>query len=220
MLDFTGKFSDTVLDLPDRDDAATGTPGMPLIKRSIDLFICGVLLLPAALVTAVVILLLNRRYNPGPLFYVQRRMGYQCKPFHVVKFRTMLPADAVQRTAEGPLELDRITPLGSFLRKTRLDELPQIFNVIKGEMSLIGPRPDTYEFAAHYLDTVPGYRARHAVRPGISGFAQTEVGYVTGSAGTRLKVRADLHYIQNLSLAMELWLMWRTLTVVVFRKGI
>lgn len=219
MLDFSGKFADQGLDGADRE-ADSNSRWLPVAKRAIDLFICGVLLLPAALVTAAVVLLLNRRYNPGPLFYVQRRMGHECKPFNVVKFRTMLPAEAVVRTAEDPLEVDRITPLGAFLRKTRLDELPQIFNVLKGEMSLIGPRPDTYEFAEHYLDTVPGYRARHAVKPGISGFAQTEVGYVIGSAGTAMKVRADLHYIANLSLAMELWLMWRTLTVVVFRKGI
>lgn len=112
-----------------------------------------------------------------------------------------------------------IARLGSVLRKTRLDELPQVINVIRGEMSLIGPRPDFYEHALVYLQTVPGYRERHAVLPGISGYAQIEVGYVDGLDGLRDKVAADLVYVRNASFRFDLWFTWRTLSVVLGRHG-
>ena len=112
-----------------------------------------------------------------------------------------------------------ITRLGQILRKTRLDELPQAINVLMGDMSLIGPRPDYFEHAKVYVGTVPGYRERHIVRPGISGYAQIEVGYAAGLETLQRKVSADLYYIRNASILFDLQIAWRTIMVVLLRKG-
>jgi len=187
-------------------------------KRVIDI-VLSLLLVPVVVLVALVLLCLNPFLNRGPLFFVQKRMGRFCVPFNAIKFRSMTGEPENLRSAECPLEVDRITPVGQFMRQTRLDELPQIFNVLKGEMSLIGPRPDYYEHALHFMQSVPGYRNRHMVRPGISGLAQTEIGYASGSEETRRKVQADLYYMSNTGLRMELWLIWRTLSVIIHRKG-
>ena len=105
------------------------------------------------------------------------------------------------------------------MRKSRLDEIPQIINVLRGEMSLIGPRPDCYEHAETYIESIPGYRERHAALPGISGLAQTEVGYVQGIDATRLKVAADLDYINRQSFRLDTCILWRTLKIVAGRGG-
>ena len=110
-------------------------------------------------------------------------------------------------------------PIGWLLRRTHIDELPQLLNVLKGEMSLIGPRPDYFEHAQVYLGVVPGYRERHIVKPGISGYAQIEVGYADGIETVQRKVNADLHYIRNASFLFDTWIAWRTIIVVVTRKG-
>ena len=123
------------------------------------------------------------------------------------------------RSAEDPLEHDRITPLGHLLRRSRIDELPQVVNVLRGEMSLIGPRPDYFHHARRYMRSVPGYRRRHDVRPGISGLAQTDLGYVDCSEGTRRKVALDLRYVEEMSLRLDLYVFWRTLVTVFGRKG-
>ncbi|MEL7115633.1 MAG: sugar transferase [Pseudomonadota bacterium] len=179
----------------------------------------SVLLLPVLAFFSVALLVLNPFFNRGRLWFVQERMGRNCEPFPTLKFRTMTEAEHTARSANCPLEVDRITRLGRFLRKTRIDELPQIVNVLRGEMSLIGPRPDYYEHAQAYLHTVPGYRSRHAVRPGISGLAQTEVGYVEGHDETKLKVEKDLYYIANSTVRLEAWIFYRTLAVVLGQRG-
>jgi len=176
-------------------------------------------LLPVVGVVALVLLALNPGWNAGPLFFRQPRMGRGCLPFMALKFRTMRPVEAVTRAADDPLEEDRITPLGRVLRRMRLDELPQVLNVLRGDMSLIGPRPDFYDHAVTYLAAIPRYRQRHMIRPGISGLAQTEVGYVSSIRETRRKVSADLYYIQHASLRMDAWIVWRTLKVVFTRAG-
>ncbi|UWQ77557.1 sugar transferase [Leisingera sp. M658] len=189
------------------------------VKRMFDLVVSCAILLPLALMCASGLLLLNPFWNRGPLLYSQRRMGRGCRPFTAYKFRTMRPAPEIRRTADCPLEEERITPLGRFLRRVRLDELPQIINVFRGEMSLIGPRPDYIGHARRFLSDVPGYQERHAVRPGISGWAQVELGYIEGVDATRNKVRADLHYIANAGFAMEARIVWRTLSVIARRGG-
>ena len=187
-------------------------------KRKFDIVV-SLLLLPLLVVATVTLFVLNPFFNRGPVFFVQTRMGRGCVPFAAIKFRSMRVAARIYRSSECPLEEERITPLGRFIRKTRIDELPQILNVLRGEMSLIGPRPDYIVHAQKYLQEIPGYRQRHAVRPGISGLAQTEVGYVTGVSGTRRKVMADLYYIRNCDVRMEAWIVWRTLAVILARKG-
>ncbi|WP_234417113.1 sugar transferase [Loktanella sp. Alg231-35] len=179
----------------------------------------GVLLLVPFCCVAVALFLLNPVFNPGPVFFCQRRMGRACQPFVAYKFRTMRAAAPGARGAFDGLETDRIGPLGRFLRRTRLDELPQILTILRGEMSMIGPRPDSFEHACVYLREIPGYAARHQVTPGISGYAQTEVGYVDGLDGIYRKVAADHHYIKHASFALDLWITWRTIAVVLTRQG-
>ena len=187
-------------------------------KRIFDL-IFGLLLLLFASFFSILLIIINPLFNKGPLFFVQPRMGRGCVAFQAIKFRSMHTETQNVRSADCPLEVDRITPLGALLRKLRIDELPQAINVLRGEMSVIGPRPDYFVHAKHYLDIVPGYRERHSLRPGISGLAQTEIGYVEGSEATRHKVAADLHYIRNLGFRQEAWIIWRTFVTILRRAG-
>lgn len=189
-----------------------------LFKRSFDI-VLSLAMLPVLAMIMLTLLILNPFFNKGSLLFVQPRMGRDCQSFRAYKFRTMSAATGAPRGPNDPLERDRITPLGRFLRRSRLDEVPQILNVLKGDMSLIGPRPDYYDHAVAYLDVIQGYRERHMVRPGISGLAQTEVGYVEGVEATRRKVQADLYYITHAGFGLEAWIFWRTLLTVFGRCG-
>lgn len=170
--------------------------------------------MPVIAIAAVILLIINPLWNPGALFFVQTRMGRDCRPFPAVKFRTMRPASGKVRGPDDPLEAERITRLGRFLRRSRIDELPQFLNVLAGHMSLIGPRPDYWEHAIHYLDSVPGYRQRHVVLPGITGLAQVDGGYAEGVDATSAKTRLDLEYIRAAGLGMETYVLRRTIHVV------
>lgn len=207
-------------DVAARDRGLSILPLCPVhpAKALFDLVVCTLLLLPLALI-ALALVILNPFLNAGPLFYVQSRMGHDCRAFTAYKFRSMRDGSARARGAFDALEHDRIGRLGRILRRTRIDELPQIINVLRGEMSLIGPRPDSYDHACVYLREVPGYAARYRVTPGISGYAQTEVGYVDGPEGIRRKVAADHYYLDHAGLALDLWILWRTLRVVLGAKG-
>lgn len=189
-----------------------------ITKAIFDVLMSVLLLVPLVLITLILIVL-NPLFNAGPVVFLQKRMGLDGYAFTAIKFRTMRESGPMTRGAFDALETDRISALGRILRKTRIDELPQIINVLRGEMSLIGPRPDAYEHAVTYLQTVPGYAQRHRVLPGISGYAQTEVGYVEAIDGVQRKVMADLYYISHASFGFDLWITWRTLCVVFGRKG-
>ena len=191
---------------------------LPRPKVVFDLTL-AILLLPVVVLVGLVLLLCNPVLNPGPLMYSQRRMGQDGRGFRALKFRSMTPARAIERGAFEGLEANRILPFGHFLRMTRLDELPQILNVLAGDMSFIGPRPDYFDHALVYLGSVPGYGRRLALKPGISGFAQTRVGYVDGLEGVRRKVAADLIYLRRASFLFDLWIVWRTLCTVAFCRG-
>jgi lipopolysaccharide/colanic/teichoic acid biosynthesis glycosyltransferase len=210
--------SETADFLPPKIENSLKRVTFNVFKRSFDIFL-SVALLPCLVLCGIVLLILNPFQNKGKLIFKQQRMGRDCKPFVALKFRSMRDVPKVTRSANCGLEKDRITRLGAFIRKTRIDELPQIINVLKGDMSLIGPRPDYYDHAIEYLAEVPGYRERHIVRPGISGLAQTELGYIEGVEATYRKVRADLYYITHASLFLELWIFFRTLKVVARRGG-
>ena len=177
------------------------------------------LCLPALAALALAIALANPLWNSGPLLFTQVRMGRDGRPFRLYKFRTMVAAGGVRRGPEDPLEECRITSLGRWLRRTRLDETPQLINVLVGDMSLVGPRPDVYEHALHFIRTVPRYRQRYAVRPGITGLAQTSLGYVEGSARTGKKVRMDIAYIRRAGWRLDLAIMLRTLSVMLSGFG-
>lgn len=187
-------------------------------KRLFDVIV-SLALLPLLGVIALSIAALNPFFNKGPLLFFQTRMGRACHPFTAIKFRSMKQVAKIERGPNDPLETCRITKLGNFLRKSRIDELPQILNVLKGEMSLIGPRPDFYTHAVEYAKTVPGYVARHSIRPGISGLAQTRLGYVEGTEATRKKVDYDLIYVREVSYGMELSVIGSTVLTILGRGG-
>ena len=162
--------------------------------------------------------MLNRFFNSGELFFIQERMGKNCEVFFAIKFRTMTSTKEITRKYNDPIEINRITPLGRILRKMRIDELPQVLNVLKGEMSLIGPRPDYYFHALKYLENVEGYRERHAIRPSITGLSQIRLGYAETLEATINKTSIDNYYIQNLSYIIELKIIFNTILTII--KGL
>jgi len=180
------------------------------LKRLLDILVSSVgivVTLPLWLAIAVAIKLTSR----GPVFFVQERLGLEGKPFKMIKFRTMVEdaepnGEPVLATKEDP----RITPVGRFLRKTRLDELPQLINVLRGDMSLIGPRPERAQLVEEFEKQIPYYRERLAVRPGITGWAQVNFAYANDVESTREKLRYDLYYIKNASLALDLVIVFMT----------
>ena len=187
-------------------------------KRLFDIFIC-LLLIPLLFIISIIVLFFNFFFNRGSLFFIQDRMGKGCSVFSAVKFRTMLPVKEISRKYDDPIEIDRITPFGKILRKSRIDELPQILNVLKGEMSLIGPRPDYYIHALEYLKNVNGYRERYIVRPGITGLSQIRLGYAEGLEATAKKASIDNYYIQNVNYIIELKIVGNTIITILRGLG-
>jgi lipopolysaccharide/colanic/teichoic acid biosynthesis glycosyltransferase len=184
-----------------------------IFKRIFDIVMCF-LLLPLLIFFTALFFFLNIFFNKGSIYYVQKRMGKNCEPFLAIKFRTMKNIDTIARKYLDPLEVDRITTLGRLMRKTKIDELPQILNVLKGDMSLIGPRPDYYEHALSFLKYVPSYRCRHLIRPGISGLSQIRLGYAEGLSATKKKSKVDLFYIKNASIKLDMKIFFGTLLAI------
>jgi len=188
-------------------------------KRLLDLgagFAGLLVLLVVALPVAVANLISSR----GPLFYRQLRVGKGGTHFSVYKFRSMIPEAEKGTGAVWAAENDnRITPVGRFLRKTRLDELPQVINILKGEMSLIGPRPERPEFVTKLVEQVPFYQARHAVRPGLTGWAQVRYRYGSSVEDSLTKLQYDLYYIKHQSVYLEASILVKTAAVVLGRQG-
>jgi lipopolysaccharide/colanic/teichoic acid biosynthesis glycosyltransferase len=156
---------------------------------------------------------------PGPILYRQARSGLGGRPYRMLKLRTMVPdaeEDGLARWAS--VDDERITRVGRFLRKTRLDELPQVFNVLHGEMSIVGPRPERPEFIAELQDKIPFYRTRLVVKPGLTGWAQIHYGYGNTVEDALVKLQYDLYYIRHWSLWMELYVIFKTIGVM-FRFG-
>ena len=187
-------------------------------KRLFDVSIC-LLLIPLLFITSILLFLINYFFNQGSLFFIQDRMGKDCIAFSAIKFRSMVPVKEITRKYDDPIEDNRITPLGKILRKSRIDELPQILNVLKGEMSLIGPRPDYYIHALEYLKNVKGYRERHIIRPGITGLSQIRLGYAEGLEATAKKVSVDNYYIQNVSYIIEFKIIINTIIAILKASG-
>jgi len=164
----------------------------------------------------------------GPVFFRQTRLGFHDKAFKVLKFRTMR-ADASQGAETGPVlrqtsrDDDRVTRLGRILRRTSLDELPQLFNVISGEMSIVGPRPHAKTMTTAGLPlhaVLDVYASRHRIKPGITGWAQVNGcrGEVTTEAKLRQRVTLDCYYIENWSVALDAWIIFRTIGLALFDK--
>lgn len=164
------------------------------------------------LITAIAIKL----EDGGKVFYIQPRVGYRGEIMQVYKFRSMKEkAKEVVTTTDD----DRITKVGKFIRKTRIDELPQFINVIKGEMSLIGPRAEFIDFAVELEKEVPFFNYRHIVKPGISGWAQVNQGYATGAEETKVKIEYDFYYIKHISFSLDLLIFFKTIHTMVTGFG-
>lgn len=188
------------------------------LKRVFDLslaLLLGVLSLPVMMLTALVIAL----DSDGPALFSQVRTGLDGRTFRLFKFRSMR-IDAEKNGAQwASANDDRITRVGKFIRKTRLDELPQIWNVIKGEMSFIGPRPERPEFIHDLEKQLPFYQMRHLIRPGLTGWAQILYPYGASLEDAKEKLQFELFYIKNYSLMMDISILLKTVRVVLFRQG-
>ncbi len=189
-----------------------------IFKRLFDVII-SIFLLPIMLCICLILLVVNAFFNKGSIFFIQKRMGKDCKPFKCYKFRTMSEDGDIIRGYEDPIEYERITPIGKFLRSMRLDEIPQIINVMKGDMSLIGPRPDYYEHALIFLKEINNYKLRHTIKPGISGLSQIRLGYAEGIKATKLKSTVDIYYINNASILMDIKILFGTVYTIFARVG-
>lgn len=186
-----------------------------LLKRSFDVVVGSICLLLAA-VPMLLIALLVKLEDGGPVFYRQRRMGLDGREFRLWKFRTM----RVDAESAGPQWSQRQDPrrtrIGSFLRRTSLDELPNLFNVLAGDMSLVGPRPERPEFIAEFKERIPNYMLRHKMKAGMTGFAQVR-GY-RGDTSLRKRIQHDVHYIRNWSLWLDLRILLATIGGVWFSR--
>lgn len=170
--------------------------------------------------------LLVRLDSPGPALFRQRRTGYRAKAFTAYKFRTMRLAAPVtndpeetRRRAMTQVNDPRITRIGSFLRRTRLDELPQLINVLKGEMSLIGPRPEAVELTKWYEEEIAFYHYRHIIKPGLTGWAQINLGHVVYVDDIKEKLHLDFYYVKNFSFWLDILIVIRTLQTMVSGRG-
>ncbi len=165
------------------------------------------------------IMLAVRLSSPGPIFFGQIRVGLRGRLFTVHKFRTMRK-DAEAKGAVWATKNDpRITPLGMFMRKTRLDEIPQLWNVLRGDMGFVGPRPERPEFVQWLSSEIPYYELRHMIRPGITGWAQVRYQYGATLEETKKKLEYDLYYLKHLSLGLDLLIMFETIKTIVLRRG-
>lgn len=171
------------------------------------------------LVICPLIFILNLIWNKGPLFYTQSRIGKNGRAFKIIKLRTMV-TDAEKDGAVWAKANDtRVTTFGRFLRKSRLDEIPQFFNVLFGEMSLIGPRPERPVFVRELSSKIPFYETRHVVKPGLTGWAQVMGSYGSSEAHALEKLQYDLYYIKHRSLFMDLGIVLKTISTVIFYRG-
>ncbi len=188
-------------------------------KRALDVALSAVALLLVSPVIGLAALAI-RLDSPGPAFFGQERVGRGGRSFQVWKLRSMRE-DAEEETGAvwSQAEDDRVTRVGRFLRKSRLDELPQLWNVLRGEMSLVGPRPERPEFVDMLAERYPYFRARSAVRPGITGWAQIRDGYVNDIAHVEEKLALDFYYLKYRTLTMDLLILWKTLKTVLLMRG-
>lgn len=204
---------DGVVELEEPEVA--GGLGYRFVKRAFDVLSCGAALIVLAIPMGVVALKIKSE-SPGPVIYAQERVGKDGRPFYVYKFRSMY-ADAEKRGAQWATDSDpRVTPFGRWMRDHRVDEVPQFWNVVKGNMSLIGPRPERPAFCDAFEERIHGWHYRTKVRPGLSGLAQVLGGYDLLPSE---KVVFDLEYIKHRSLAMDWKLILRTLGVLGSGEG-
>ncbi len=188
-------------------------------KRMVDVFLALVGLILATPIIALFSFIIKVD-SSGPIFFTQVRVGNKEKPFSLLKFRTMRQDAESQSGAVWATENDpRVTRIGRFMRKTRIDEIPQLINVLKGEMSFIGPRPERPEFVEKLKALIPYYSRRHFIKPGVTGWAQVRYPYGSSIEDAVEKLRYDLYYIKNLSPFLDTLIFFETIKVVLFGRG-
>ena len=189
------------------------------LRRATDVTFAAALLLltlPLTLLAAVVI----RVTSPGPAVYRQRRVGKEGEEFTLLKLRTMTqPPNADAEAAWGSSHAHRVTPVGRIMRRFRFDELPQLWNVIRGDLALIGPRPEQVPIAARLAQELPHYSSRHCIRPGVTGWAQVNLGYGGSVEGTVAKLQRDLYYMKHHNLRLDALIIWLTVKAVLAGRG-
>lgn len=188
------------------------------LKRVMDILVsllAVLILLPVYLILSMLV----KFSSPGPVFFIQERIGHHGRPFNIIKFRTMF-RDAEKNGPQLSSSHDsRITPIGKFLRKTRLDELPQFFNVLKGEMSLVGPRPERRFYIEQIMKRAPQYKHLQKVRPGITSWGQVKYGYAENVDQMVQRLKYDLLYIENMSIAVDIKILFYTVLIVLKGSG-
>jgi exopolysaccharide biosynthesis polyprenyl glycosylphosphotransferase len=189
------------------------------VKRAVDVSAAVIGLILAAPVLAVLAIAI-RATSPGAALFRQMRVGLGGEVFTVYKLRSMcIDAEADTGAVWAQPGDARITPLGRFMRRTRLDELPQLWNVLRGSMSLVGPRPERPEFVRELAERIPFYGQRHTVKPGLTGWAQVRYTYGASVEDALEKLQYDLYYIKNLSVSFDLFIVFETLKTVILRRG-
>lgn len=188
------------------------------IKRLFDLVLAfgvGILTLPIMVFAAIIVKLESK----GPVFFKQSRVGLGNESFQIYKFRSMKVHDESKHSRYAQDKDNRITKFGNVMRKTRIDELPQLWNVIKGEMSFIGPRAEWDKLCKEYEEKIPFYDIRHSVKPGLTGWAQVRYPYGMGVEDALEKLRYDLYYIKHQNLAFDIMILFQTVKIVIFGRG-
>jgi lipopolysaccharide/colanic/teichoic acid biosynthesis glycosyltransferase len=165
------------------------------------------------------IFLAVRISSPGPVFFSQTRVGRRGRLFTIYKFRTMR-TDAEANGAVWAAKDDaRVTPIGRFMRKIRIDEIPQLWNVLRGDMAFVGPRPERPEFVQWLSQEIPYYDLRHMIRPGVTGWAQVRYRYGASLEETKCKLEYDLYYVKHMSIGLDLLIMFETIKTILLRRG-
>jgi len=195
------------------------TPRYRLFKRVFDLT-CSVLLLAVTSPLTLLVALAIRLDSPGPVLYTQTRIGQGGRLFRIYKFRTMSRDAELHGVLFSRRDDPRITRVGRFLRRARIDELPQLWNVIRGDMSIIGPRPERPEHEKTLAAEIPGFDLRTEVKPGLTGWAQVWMPYASTVEQSTKKLEYDLYYIRHASVWLDIQIAWRTLIVVLKGGGV
>jgi sugar transferase (PEP-CTERM system associated) len=191
-----------------------------LFARRVVSFLVAATVLLVTLPLIPILMLLVKLTSPGPIFFRQQRVGRQGELFTLYKFRTMRQdAEANSGAVWAGKNDPRVTAVGGILRKTRLDELPQLWNVLVGKMGFVGPRPERPEFVAWLTEKIPYYNLRHIIRPGLTGWAQVRYQYGASLEETKEKLQYDLYYIKHMSLSLDLLIMFETIKTIIRRRG-
>ncbi len=191
---------------------------LQFVRRSVSLTV-SLIGLTICLPLIPLIALAVRLSSPGPILFRQKRIGRGGRPFTILKFRTMAQNAEAKGAVWAAKNDPRVTPLGRFMRKTRLDEIPQLWNVLRGDMAFVGPRPERPEFVQWLTNEIPYYDLRHIIRPGITGWAQVRYQYGASLQETKQKLEYDLYYVKHLSLGLDLLIMFETVKTIILRRG-